>query len=170
MNNTKKIHLLHFQAELFSSNIYRWVLRSLVHFLSGSSSALGMTRENHFCMILRSFYSFSPLLDEITAIIGTKLKKFFCLFQAGYMTKYFLSWCLLLWAVNQLVYVIVPQLAARASTVLGRPCSRHKMHFSNILFSCSTCCVTDNLSIFLFAEQKVTINVQFIKNCVKKAS
>ena len=75
MNNTKKIHLLHFQAELFSSYIYRWVLRSLVHFQSGSSSAFGMTRENHFCMILRSFYSFSPLLDEITGIIGTKLKK-----------------------------------------------------------------------------------------------
>ena len=83
MNNTKKIHLLHFQAELFSSYMYRGVVRSLVHFQSGSSSALGMTRENHFCMILRSFYSFSPLLDEITAIIGTKLKKCVVCFRPG---------------------------------------------------------------------------------------
>ena len=128
MNNTKKIHLLHFH---FSGRIVFFFYVSVSIAEPGPFSVGLQLRfwENHFCMILRSFYSFSPLLDEITAIIGTKLKNFFCLFQAGYMTKYFLSWCLLLWAVNQLVYVIVPQLAARASTVLGRPCSRHKMHF-----------------------------------------
>jgi hypothetical protein len=41
------------------------------------------------------------------------------------MTKYFLTWCLLLWVVNQFVYVIVPQLAAKTSAYIGQPMSDH---------------------------------------------